>query len=50
MTSYLSENEAESPQNCDIHLAQIANFEMGDLESHAFAFSRLTYFLIGVSL
>ena len=34
MTSYLSENEAKSPQNCDVHLA---NFEMGDLESHAFA-------------
>ena len=26
MTSYLSENEAENPQNGDVHLAQIPDF------------------------
>ena len=34
MTSYLIENEAESLQNGDVHLAQIADFEMGYLENH----------------
>ena len=34
MTSYLSENEAESLQNGDTHLAKILNFEMGQLKNH----------------
>ena len=34
MTSYLSENEAENPQNGDVHLTQIRDFEMGYLENH----------------
>ena len=34
MTSYLSENEAESLENGDIHLAHILDFEMGYLENH----------------
>ena len=34
MTSYLSENEARTLQNVDIHLAQIPDFEMGYLENH----------------
>ena len=33
MTSYLSENEAKNLQNGDVHLAQIADFEMGYLEN-----------------
>ena len=32
MTSYLIESEAENLQNGDIHLAQIADFEMEYLE------------------
>ena len=34
MTSHLSENEAEHLQNGDVHLAQIPDFEMGNLENH----------------
>ena len=34
MTSYLIENEAENLQNGDVHLAQIADFEMENLENH----------------
>ena len=33
MTSYLSENEAAKPQNGDVHLAQIPDFEMEYLEN-----------------
>ena len=32
--SYLSENEAKNLQNCDVHLAQIPDLEMGHLETH----------------
>ena len=34
MTSYLSENEAKNPQNGDVHIAQIPDFEMRYLENH----------------
>ena len=34
MTSYLSENEAKSLQNGDVHLAQIADFAMEYLEKN----------------
>ena len=34
MMSYLSENEAKSLQNGDVHLAEILDFEMGYLEDH----------------
>ena len=34
MTSYLSEDEAENPQNGDAHLAQIPDFELEYLENH----------------
>ena len=34
MTSYVTENEAENLQNGDVHLAQILDFEMEDLETH----------------
>ena len=34
MTSYLCENEAENLQNSDVHLAQIPDFGMGNLENH----------------
>ena len=34
MTSYLNENEAKNLQNGDVHVAQIADFEMGYLENH----------------
>ena len=34
VTSYSNENEAESLQNGDVHLAQIPDFEMGYLENH----------------
>ena len=34
MTSHLYENEAESLQNGNIHLAQIPDFEMGYLGNH----------------
>ena len=34
MTSYLSQNEAKSLQNGDIHLAQIPDFDMEYLENH----------------
>ena len=33
--AYLSENGAKNPQNGDIHLAQIPDFEMGYLENHS---------------
>ena len=33
MTSYLSENEAKTPQNGDAHLAQIADFGFEYLEN-----------------
>ena len=36
MTSYLSENEANSLQNGDVHLAQIPDFEMGYLVHEPF--------------
>ena len=32
--SYLSKNEAENLQNSDVHLAQIPEFEMENLENH----------------
>ena len=64
MTSYLSENEAQTLQNGDVYLAQISNFEMGISRttwrievSEGFSFSffalfhlSLTYFLSGVAL
>ena len=34
MTSYLIENEAESLQNGNVHLAQIPDFEMEYFENH----------------
>ena len=34
MMSYLSENEAKNPQNGDVDLAQIPDFEMEYLENH----------------
>ena len=34
VTLYLSENEAENPQNDDAHLAQIPDFELEYLENH----------------
>ena len=34
MTSYLSEREAKNPQNGDVHLVQIADFETEYLENH----------------
>ena len=34
MTSYFSENKAENPQNGDVHVAQIADFEMEYLDNH----------------
>ena len=34
MTSYLSENEAKTLQNGDVHLAQIADFGMEYRENH----------------
>ena len=34
VTSYLSESEAKSLQNGDVHLAQIPDFEMGYLENN----------------
>ena len=37
MTSYLKENEAKNVKSDDIHLAQIADFEMGYLENHYLA-------------
>ena len=51
MTSYLSENEAKSLQNGDVHVAQIPDFEMGmsrepfgalrSVMAHVFAFFTL---------
>ena len=34
MMSYLHENEADTLQNDDVHLAQIPNFELGYLKNH----------------
>ena len=34
MTSYLSENEAKNLQNGDVPLAEIPDFEVGNLENH----------------
>ena len=34
MTSYLGDNEAKNPQNGDVHLAQIPDFDTGYLENH----------------
>ena len=34
MISYLIENEAENLQNGDVHLAQILDFEIENLENH----------------
>ena len=34
MTSYLNENETKNPQNGDVHLAQIPDFEIGYIENH----------------
>ena len=34
MTSYLIENDAKNLQNGVVHLAQIADFEKGNLENH----------------
>ena len=34
MKSHFSETEAEKPQNGDVHLAQISDFDMGYLENH----------------
>ena len=34
VTSYLNENEAKNLQNGDVHVAQIADFEIGYLENH----------------
>ena len=34
MTSYLCENEADDPQNGDVHLAQIPDFGMEYLDNH----------------
>ena len=34
MTSHLSENETDNLQNVYVHLAQIPDFEIEDLENH----------------